>query len=240
MTKENLAEKYAMEQKIFAGSNGLDLPYCRKVVGKPDANGKYPVVLLLHGAGERGTDNSIQLVHGTAGILAYAEERMEGLIFLAPQCPEGMMWIDQMWNLAEHRMSQAPRQTLETALELLEAEVAANGDRNRIYVTGISMGGFGTWDAISRKPEYFAAAMPVCGGGDVLQAEKLVDLPIFIHHGAVDSVVMPSRSKDMAEAISAAGGKKAELTLYDGVDHNSWVPAYKSMENLEKFFSCKK
>ena len=67
-----------------------------------------------------------------------------------------------------------------------------------------------------------------------------MDLPIFIHHGAVDSVVMPSRSKDMAQAITAAGGKKAELTLYDGVDHDSWVPAYKSMENLEKFFSCKK
>lgn len=241
MTKENLAEKYGMEQKSFQSSNGLLLPYCRKVVGKAGSNGKYPIVMLLHGAGERGTDNAIQLIHGTAGILTYAESRMEGLIFIAPQCPNDMMWIDAMWDLAEHRMSPSPRNTLEAALELLEKEVeGSNADRSRIYITGISMGGFGTWDAISRKPDYFAAAMPVCGGGDVQQAARLVDLPIFAHHGSVDSVVMPSRSKDMVEAIRKAGGTKAELTLYEGVDHGSWVPAYKSMENLEKFFSSVK
>lgn len=242
MATENLAEKYGMEQKSFTGSNGLLLPYCRKVIGGKESNLKKPIVMLLHGAGERGTDNAIQLIHGTAGILSYAESRMEeGLIFLAPQCPTEMMWIDAMWDLAEHRISPAPRNTLEAALELLEKEVEeSRADRSRIYITGISMGGFGTWDAITRKPDYFAAAMPVCGGGDILQAARLADLPIFAHHGTADGVVMPSRSIDMVEAIRKAGGTKAELTLYEGVGHDSWVPAYRSMENLEKFFSCKK
>ena len=123
-------------------------------------------------------------------------------------------------------------------LEILEKEINENdGDRDRIYITGISMGSFGSWDAISRKRDYFASALVCCGGGDVKQAPALVDMPVYIFHGGIDSVVLPSRSRDMYNAICAAGGKKAEYTEYEGVNHNSWTQTYANRDVLRKFFS---
>lgn len=243
MTAEELIAKLGTEQKTFVSHGGGSLQYCRKIVGKAAANGKYPVCMLLHGAGERGDgkNNGIQLIHGATDILSYAEEEMEGMIFLAPQCPVEKMWIKAPWSLTEHTMEEVPTIYLALALEMLEREIEENnGDRDRIYITGISMGSFGSWDAISRKSDYFASALLCCGGGDVKQAPKLVDMPIYIFHGGADSVVLPSRSRDMYDAICAAGGKLAEYTEYEGVGHNAWTAAYGTRENLVKFFSHKK
>ena len=240
MTAEELIAKLGTEQKTHISHGGGTMEYCFKIVGKRPANGKYPVCMLLHGAGERGngSNNGIQLIHGATDILAYAESEMEGMIFIAPQCPVEKMWIKAPWNLTEHTMEENPTKELALALEILEKEINENdGDRDRIYITGISMGSFGSWDAISRMKDYFASALVCCGGGDVKQAPKLVDLPIYIFHGGIDSVVLPSRSRDMYNAICAAGGKKVEYTEYEGVNHNSWTQTYANKEVLRKFFS---
>lgn len=102
------------------------------------------------------------------------------------------------------------------------------------------MGGYGTWDLISRMPETFAAAAPICGGGDENQAEKLIDLPIWVFHGADDTTVPPERSRNMVNAIKAAGGKKIKYTEYPGVGHGSWKPAYADPEFMKWLFSQKK
>jgi predicted peptidase len=99
-------------------------------------------------------------------------------------------------------------------------------DRARIYVTGISMGGFGTWDLLARSPQAWAAAIPVCGGGDPKAAAKFKDIPIRIFHGGADDVVPPESSELMAAALKGMGGK-SELTLYPGVGHDSWTRTYR-------------
>ena len=113
-------------------------------------------------------------------------------------------------------------------------------DTNRIYVTGLSMGGFGTWDLISRYPNKFAAAAPVCGGGDIKQAHKLVNIPIWAFHGAKDRVVTVNRTRDMIEAIKNSGGTP-KYTEYPNLGHFCWDAAYNEQDFLEWLFSqCKK
>lgn len=134
-------------------------------------------------------------------------------------------------------MSQEPTPQLKHAIELLENTVKQeNGDEKRIYIGGISMGAFGTWDALSRRPDLFTAAIAICGGGDVKQASKLVNIPLRVFHGEVDSAVMVKRSRDMVAAIRAAGGTKVTYTEYPGVDHNSWTQTYADHENLRWLF----
>lgn len=203
---------------------------------------KYPLVVLLHGAGERGTNNVSQLVWGAQPIFNYMKKRGEEFFFVAGQVPNGRLWADIDWTTMDHRMRKKPSVTMAQLIELLDklrnTEKAI--DLDRIYVTGVSMGGYGTWDLISRKTEWFAAAMPVCGGGDVKQAVKLRDLPIFIHHGDVDGAVPVWRGRSMIAALREAGSCVARYTEYPGCGHASWHPAYGDEANLEWMFSKKR
>jgi len=112
-------------------------------------------------------------------------------------------------------------------------------DKARIYLTGVSMGGYGTWDLISRRPELFAAAIPVCGGGDPAQAEKLAKLPIGAFHGDADPLVPVERPRDMIAAIKKAGGEPT-YTEYKGVGHDAWTPTYRDNKVLDWLFEQKK
>ena len=159
-------------------------------------------------------------------------------VLLFPQCPQNVMWIEQSWSLPEHEMTPEPTPQLKHALELLDSVIGQEKcDAERVYISGISMGGFGTWEALSRRPAFFAAAIPVCGGGDVRQAPKLKDIPIRVFHGSEDSVVNVKRSRDMVAAIRAAGGTKISYTEYPGVNHNSWAATYADHDNLRWLFS---
>jgi predicted peptidase len=111
-------------------------------------------------------------------------------------------------------------------------------DSKRIYVMGLSMGGYGTWDAIQRKPDFFAAAVPICGGGDSSLAHKLTKLPIWAWHGDLDKVIKPSRSSDMIYAISKSGGSP-KYSEIKGRGHNSWVDCWKSKEMWTWLYSQK-
>ncbi len=173
-------------------------------------NEKFPLLIFLHGSGERGTDINKVKVHGPP---SFVDNRKDfPFITVSPQCPEGTWWVTE---------------DLQELLKQLKENLRI--DESRIYVTGLSMGGFGAWAWASKYPEQFAAIAPVCGGGDIQFSDELNTTPIWAFHGEEDNVVPVKRTIEMVEAVNAHGGK-ARMTIYPGVGHDSWVEAYKNEE----------
>ena len=221
--------------KTFESAEGT-LLYRWAEPEKTEPGKKYPLVVLLHGAGERGKNNVSQLQWGATPLLAYMREKGIAGYFIAGQVPNGQQWVDTPWNAAAHRMPQKPSASMALLLALIDKTIAEQPvDRARIYVTGVSMGGYGTWDAIQRRPDLFAAAMPICGGGDTHLAWKIRDIPIWVWHGSVDSAVPVSRSRDMVAALWSVDGR-VRYSEVAGFDHAVWHPAYASTEALDWFF----
>lgn len=230
----NLEEIY--EAKQFISDDGDTLLY-RVMYPEEYVEGEsYPLVLFLHGAGERGDDNAAQL---TWGVDAFADEdfRQEHpAIVIAPQVPEQSYWANLRWREEGAGLTDEPMLPLKLAYDLvLQTSNELPVDKNRLYVTGISMGGFGTWDLITRYPDTFAAAIPICGGGDTGKAHLLTEIPIWNFHGALDNIVPPELSRDMIDAIREAGGLPG-YTEYPDVDHLSWIPAYNDPFVLDWLF----
>ena len=174
------------------------------------------LIVFLHGAGERGDDFEKLYVHGPAKYVRGGSFKPKTLL-LCPQCPDGYIW-----NLLTEEL-----------FELIESVVEEYGvDRSRIAITGISMGGFGTWEMGMSYPGYFSALGPVCGGGVSWRAPLIGKTPVWAIHGDADSVVPPNNSLEMCEKLSSAGGC-VELTLLHGVGHNSWEFAYERTTLLE-------
>jgi poly(3-hydroxybutyrate) depolymerase len=228
--------------KEYTGKSGEKFLYRWHEPAVKEQQKKYPLVILLHGAGERGDNNKSQLQWGGTPIVEYFKKTGEEFFFVAGQVPRGLRWVEVPWNEMEHRMPEQPSKSMGLLIELISSLLSSELpiDHDRLYATGVSMGGYGTWDLISRKPEWFAAAMPVCGGGDVKQAAKLRDLPISIHHGDADGSVPLWRSRAMISALYAAGSFYARYTEYPGCGHNSWIPAYGTEANLKWMFSKKR
>ena len=187
----------------------------------------YPVVLFLHGAGERGRDNKIQLKY-LPTFLATPELRKKFPAFvIAPQCPRHEKWVEVDWGSGKSTpTTDEPTPSMEATIGILQ-HVLENypADRSRVYLTGLSMGGYGSWDLACRHPDWFAAVTPICGGGDEQQAAKIKDLPLWAFHGDADRAVPVERSRTMIAALKAAGGSP-KYTELEGVGHNSWTPAY--------------
>jgi len=228
------------EAREYKSEDGSILPY-RILLPDDFEEGKiYPLVLFLHGMGERGDDNEAQL---TWGVEAFAKEdfrKDHPAIVIAPQAPDDDFWANLNWRENDAALMENPTKPLQMAYELIhKLSDDYPVDRDRLYITGLSMGGFGTWDLITRYPDTFAAAMPVCGGGDSSKAHLLMDLPIWNFHGALDDVVPPELSRDMIDAIREAGGTPG-YTEYPHVDHFSWIPAYEDRFALEWLFDQKK
>ena len=203
----------------------------------PPADAPAPLVLFLHGAGERGSDNVAQLVHGVGPILDWFERHGQKAWLLAPQCENGRRWVETDWNLPAHLFQPIPSKMMRLALQLLEKTVREeNVDPARVYVTGLSMGGYGTWDALCRRPDLFAGAMPICGGGDPHQAVLLRDIPIIAVHGDADSVVPTVRSRDMVDALRKLDAPIRHIE-YPGCGHNSWAAAFNDDALLDWLFS---
>ncbi|MDZ7618340.1 MAG: alpha/beta hydrolase-fold protein [Patescibacteria group bacterium] len=198
---------------------------------------KYPLVLFLHGAGERGDDNQKPLVH-VAGVFTESEARVQYPCFVVvPQCPAGQLWCDTPWNVDTVAQPAHASKAMTQTMQLLgELEKQYSIDANRRYILGLSMGGFGTWDAITRYPGKFAAAVPMCGGGDVKKAAVLKDMPIWNFHGDQDGAVRVQLSRDMIAAVRDAGGQP-RYTEYPGVGHNCWTPATQEPQLLPWLFS---
>ena len=204
----------------------------------PQPDARHPLVLFLHGAGERGNDNEKQLKYLPTWLAEPELRRRRPCFVLAPQCRTDERWVDVSWaDGASTPQATAPTPDLAAALAAL-AEVMAEEavDPSRVYLTGLSMGGFGTWDLAARMPERFAAIMPVCGGGDERLAGRISSLPIWCFHGDADQAVPVRRSRDMIAAVNAAGGRPIYSEL-PGVGHDSWTPAYRDRFVLDWLFS---
>ena len=167
---------------------------------------KFPVVLFLHGSGERGSDINKVKVHGPPKLVEKGKDLP--FIIISPQCPE-----KQWWNAS--------------LLADLIDDVVKNhrGDADRIICTGLSMGGFGTWDLCSKYPDKFAAAVPICGGGNPATVSAMKNIPTWVFHGDKDTAVKIDASQKMVDALKAAGGN-VEFTIYPGVGHDSWTKTY--------------
>ena len=172
---------------------------------------KWPLVLFLHGSGERGEDVEIVATHG---IPKLAEERKFPFIALSPQCPTNSNWEIQTDALI----------TL-----LKETFNSFSIDKDRVYLTGMSMGGFGTWSLSLQFPELFAAIVPMCGGGVPVDAWKIKDIPVWAFHGAKDKDVLVEETEKMVQALKDINGN-VKCTIYPEVTHDCWTQAYNQAE----------
>lgn len=201
---------------------------------------QYPLVVFLHGIGERGTDNSRQLRNGVERFATPEAREKHPCWLVVPQCPPDATWSPIRGTRENPKFAEMPTAPGALVLDLVDDLVKGDAvDPDRVYLTGLSMGGYGTWDLAARRPELFAAALPVCGGGDPAQAGRFVGLPIWCFHGGADALVPPERSRAMIEAIEAAGGE-AKYTEYDGVGHDSWTRTYGDEAVLEWLFRQRK
>lgn len=199
------------------------LPYGLLEPIQAKAGEKYPLVIFLHGAGERGKDNESQLKHIQI-LYSYNVLDKYPSFVLAPQCPKRQVWSDLMNGKP---FSATPTKPMALFIEVLDKIMQEYPiDPSRVYVTGVSMGGFGTWDLITRFPDRFAAAVPICGGGDAGAVDRIKHVPVWVFHGAEDDVVPPRLSRKMVTALQNVGALPG-YTEYPGVKHGSWWQAYK-------------
>src|SRR5664279_1427060 len=221
----------------YTNSKGDTLNY-RLLFPDADTLRKYPLVIFLHGSGERGSDNDAQLKWGVENFATDQNMMLHPAIVIAPQCPDKMSWsnFSRTKISSEMRLIPDPSKPMQLVIELIhQLEKTMPVDTNRIYITGLSMGGFGTYDAIERYPGLFAAAVPVCGGGDITRASSIAHIPIWIFTGAEDAAVNPLFSLDMVEALTRAGAHPG-FTQYPEVGHFSWLGAYSDPLMMEWLF----
>lgn len=218
-----------IKDTFYDPESGNTLPYRLYMPKDYDPAKKYPVLLFLHGAGETGTDNSRQL-NNINNMFEYNGDIVAGAFII---CPQSAGW----WNLDRDRPDDM-KGSLGSAYHLLQSIMSKYScDRNRVYVTGLSMGGYATWDLLERCGDTFAAGVPICGGGNSYNGSAYVDIPIMIYHGTADTTVRFSASESMYNAIVAAGGKKVKLIRLGGVGHNAWDPAYADREMFTWMFA---
>ena len=190
-----------------------------------DASKKWPVILFLHGAGERGSEGLSQSDVGIGRAIRFMPDRYPAVVVM-PQCLPNQRWSDGMLDMAVKALDK-------TLMEF-------STDVNRLYLTGLSMGGYGSFLLASQGPGRFAAVVPICGGGNPAEmGPKLKDIPMWVFHGDADTAVPVQRSRDMVEAIKNAGSTKVKYTEYPGVPHNSWDKAYSEKEMTDWLFAQK-
>jgi len=219
--KANGGQREQMFEKEISKTVGLRyLLYLPKGHGEQDQ--KWPLMLFLHGAGERGTNIEAVKKHGPPKLIE--QGRDFPFIVVSPQCPSGTWWTEMV-------------DALMALLDEVESKYSV--DRSRICLTGLSMGGFGSWTLGCRHPERFAAIAPICGGGERYLAERLRNVPVWVFHGAKDTVVAPRESEEMVAALKRAGGN-VQFTVYPEAGHDSWTETYNNPKLYEWFLSQRK
>lgn len=232
-------DNYDTSARTFTASSGYMMNYRYATKGIPTGDVKYPLFILMHGAGERGSDNAAQL--GLfAGLINWLDANMEGYFLIAGQVPANEQWVDVPWGAASGTMPENPSGMMSATMELVDDLMANEAiDANRVYVTGMSMGGYGVWDILSRRGDLFAAAMPLCGGGDPAQVAQFKDVSVWAFHGSADGTVPVARTREMVAAMENAGATP-RYTEYAGAGHDVWTATYANADALAWFVQRKK
>jgi predicted peptidase len=238
---EDKTPEEGYEAKEFRAADGKSLLYRLLRPAKLQEDTRYPLVIFLHGLGERGADNRKQLVHVARDFLTREARTKYPCYVVFPQCPGDDFWVKVPFGGDRHTMAEKPTPALEHVHELIPAllqELPAV-DPDRVYIAGLSMGGYGTWEMLQRWPGLFAAGIPICGGGDEAQAAQVARVPVWAFHGDKDTAVKPIRSESMVAAVKKAGGT-VKLTMYPGVGHASWVKVFQDPATFDWLFAQKR
>ncbi len=223
-------KKPNQEGKTLEALVPVKLNYLLYLPENYDQQENWPVLLFLHGSGERGNDLEKVKVHGPPKLIEQGREFP--FIVISPQCPEGYWW-----------------EPIELVALLDEIERKYKADKKRVYVTGLSMGGFGTWRLAAYAPERIAAIAPICGGGEPYWARRIGPIPVWAFHGAKDTGVPPERSLVMIDALKkvkanprfkAANNPTPKITIYPEAKHDSWTETYNNPELYKWFLQQKK
>ena len=233
----SFAQTSLFSYETYTNSENDSLRY-RMLLSDYAPETKYPLVIFLHGSGERGDDNEAQLKWGVMNFASAEVMKMHPSIVIAPQYPNNMTWGGL--SKQDIKLTRKPTEPMKLVIELIEQlKQQMPVDTSRIYITGLSMGGYGTYDAIMRYPDLFAAAVPVCGGGDTSKAADIAHIPMWIFHGAKDGAVDSQFSRDMVDALTKAGANPG-YSQYPEAGHFSWIAAYSDPMMINWLYSQRK
>lgn len=241
-----MAQDISEYQKKAFVKDGDTIPYRMLLPKDFDASKKYPLLLFLHGSGERGSDNKAQLVHGSSLFLKEEIRDNYKAIVVFPQCTAGSSWAkldvegdfpNRNFIFFEDAEPTKDMLLLEGLLKHLKKVYKL--DKNRVYVGGLSMGGMGTFELVRRNPKMFAAAFPICGGANPNISKKLQKPHWWVFHGDADQVVPEKYSANMVTAMKQQG-INVKYSVYKGVTHNSWDNAFAEPDLLPWIFSKSK
>jgi predicted peptidase len=235
--EDDVVKRFQEKSLVYTGGEYKDHTFKYRLLQpiKIEQGRKYPLVIFLHGAGERGSDNVAQLKFLPAWMSEQPMREQYPCFLVAPQCPTDHRWGSIDWRSGKMEYPAEPGDEMKYLEQLVQKTMKELPvDENRVYLTGLSMGGMGTWELAARHPEWFACAAPICGIGNPRKewAQKLVNLPIWVWHGDADTAVKVDHSRAMVQAIKDLGGTKIQYTELPGVGHNSWTPAYQRPDGV--------
>ena len=235
-----ILDENGMTRETITGDEGV-LRYCQGVYNE-DRPGRPAILVFLHGIGERGSDNLASIRLAVPEIVKQIKDAGQKVVLLAPQCPADQLWATRHRGGAEAKMSEKPRQALGMVPILVQKKIKEfDADPDRVYITGLSMGGYGSWDLMARYGTgLFAAGLTCSGGGDPGRAETMKDLPIWIFHGEADQTLPVKLSRRMYTALKEAGSDVVFYTEYPGVPHDCWTRTYQNPEVWRWLFSQKR
>ena len=247
---ERLQRQFARELRILNENNMTRetitneesrLWYCQGVYNE-DQPGKPAILVFLHGIGERGSENLASIRLAVPEIVKQIKASGQKVILLAPQCPGDQLWSTRHRGGAEAKLTEKPRPALGMVPVLIQKKIREfDADPDRVYITGLSLGGYGSWDLMERYGTgLFAAGVTCSGGGDPSQAEKMKDLPIWIFHGEADQTLPVMLSRRMYAALKEAGSDVVFYREYPGVPHDCWTRTYQNPEVWNWLFSQKR
>src|SRR5690606_9983746 len=236
------SQDLSLFKKEFLVQGGDTLPYRILLPQNYDTTKKYPVIFFLHGAGERGSDNEKQLVHGAKMFLKDSIRKNYPAIVVFPQCNSNSYWSNVLriyddssrtFHFVKDLHPTRPMEMLNHLVHLITKNYPVNN--SQVYAGGLSMGGMGTFELVYRNPKLFAAAFPICGGADPGTAKKISHVNWWIFHGAKDNVVPPYFSEVVVNALKKENAN-VKFTLYPEANHNSWDPAFAEPELFKWLF----
>ncbi len=238
------AQDLSAFQKHWLMQGEDTLPYRLLLPENYDASKKYPLVIFLHGSGERGDNNEDQLVHGATFFLSSYARKKYPAIVVFPQCKKGDYWsnvirtMDSNKKISYHFLAEGEATRSMKMLQLLLSHLLKKYpvQQKQIYAGGLSMGGMGTYELVKRHPHVFAAAFVICGGAHPAYAEKIKHTAWWIFHGEKDDVVLPLFARTMISALQKVKAR-VRSTFYPEANHNSWDAAFKEANLLSWVFS---